>query len=95
MAIACAVASRRPLLVFDEPTSGLDHRHMLQVAAILRRLCESGKSIYVITHDLELILECCTDILCLSHGQITQQYPLDSPGLQKLKETFFSQEDAS
>ena len=95
VAIACAVASRRPLLVFDEPTSGLDHRHMLQVAAILRRLCESGKSIYVITHDLELILECCTDILCLSHGQITQQYPLDSLGLQKLKETFFSQEDAS
>ncbi len=59
VAIASAIASKRSVLFFDEPTSGLDYKHMLEVAQVLRQLQQSGKTIYVITHDLELILACC------------------------------------
>ena len=88
VAVASAIASRRSVLFFDEPTSGLDYKHMLEVAAVLRKLQQSGRSIYVITHDLELILACCTDILRLEKGEIREQYPVDARGLDAIRKFF-------
>ena len=59
VAVACAIASGREILLFDEPTSGLDYTHMLQIGEILRNLKKLGKTIIVVTHDRELIEECC------------------------------------
>jgi energy-coupling factor transport system ATP-binding protein len=59
VAVACAIASGREILLFDEPTSGLDYTHMLQIGKILRELKAMGKTVIVVTHDRELIKECC------------------------------------
>ena len=59
VAVACAIASGREILLFDEPTSGLDYTHMLQIGQILRDLKALGKTVIVVTHDRELIKECC------------------------------------
>ncbi|MCR4632243.1 MAG: ATP-binding cassette domain-containing protein, partial [Treponema sp.] len=59
VAVASAIASGRDILLFDEPTSGLDYTHMLQIGQILRNLKEQGKTVIVVTHDRELIKECC------------------------------------
>ena len=58
VAVASALASQKDLLLFDEPTSGLDRQHMLEVAENLRRLSALGKTIFLITHDPELVQEC-------------------------------------
>ena len=60
LAIACALASGRKLLLLDEPTSGLDYAHMVETAALLRQLQGMGATILVVTHDCELIRACCT-----------------------------------
>ncbi|MCR5272571.1 MAG: energy-coupling factor ABC transporter ATP-binding protein [Lachnospiraceae bacterium] len=88
LAIASALAAKKEIFVFDEPTSGLDFKHMEEVAAILRELKEKGKTIFVITHDIELIESCCTDVLQLEAGRIADQYPLDEMGEQKLFDFF-------
>ena len=88
VAIASAIASKRSILIFDEPTSGLDYRHMQEVAEVLRNLWRSGESVYVITHDLELILDCCTDVVYFENGQIREQYELDDGGVEQLKAYF-------
>lgn len=88
VAIASAIASKRSILFFDEPTSGLDFKHMKEVAAMLRELQEKGETVYVITHDLELIADCCTDIIHLKDGKIVDQYPIDKQGLSKIKDYF-------
>lgn len=88
VAIASAIASKRKVLFFDEPTSGLDYKHMREVAQVLRQLQENGITIYVITHDLELILDCCTDIIHLENGAVAEQYPVDEKGLEKIREYF-------
>ena len=88
LAIASAVAAERPVIFLDEPTSGLDHRHMLEVAGLLKALRESGKTIYVITHDPELICECCTDIIHLESGIINETYPMDAVGVEKIRRFF-------
>ncbi len=60
LAIACALASGRKLLLLDEPTSGLDYAHMMETAGLLRQLQSMGATILVVTHDSELIRACCS-----------------------------------
>jgi len=67
VAVACAIASGRDIMLFDEPTSGLDYTHMLQIGTILRELKKLGKTVIVVTHDRELIKECCDDVIKLKH----------------------------
>lgn len=86
--IASVIASKRSILFFDEPTSGLDYRHMKEVANVLRQVRDAGITVYVITHDLELILDCCTDIIHLEDGSIIDQYGMDEDGLRKIREYF-------
>lgn len=88
VAIASAVASRRQIMIFDEPTSGLDYKHMREAAQVLKKLCENGMSLYIITHDVELIAACCTDVIHLEEGQIKEQYALDEKGIAKIREFF-------
>ena len=65
VAVASAIASGRDIMIFDEPTSGLDYTHMLQIGEILRSLKTQGKTVIVVTHDRELIKECCDCEICL------------------------------
>lgn len=70
VAVASALASQKDLLIFDEPTSGLDRQHMLEVTENLRRLSALGKTIFLITHDPELVQECCEYFVFLSRGEV-------------------------
>lgn len=70
VAIGSAIASDKEFLVFDEPTSGLDYHHMLEVADNLQRLSEMGKTLFIITHDPELIAKCCNYFIFIEHGRI-------------------------
>ena len=63
LAIACALASGREILLLDEPTSGLDHGHMRETAALFERLRRMGTTLLVVTHDSELIRACCTRMI--------------------------------
>ena len=88
VAIASAIASKRSILFFDEPTSGLDYKHMKEVANVLRQVRDTGITVYVITHDLELILDCCTDIVHFENGSIIDQFQMDEAGLEKNQKLF-------
>ena len=69
VAIGSAIASDKEILVFDEPTSGLDYHHMLEVAGNLQRLSDMGKTLFIITHDPELIAKCCNYFVFIEHGK--------------------------
>jgi energy-coupling factor transport system ATP-binding protein len=60
LSLACGMFSDRDICIFDEPTSGLDGAGLLTVSRCLREMAERGKTIFIITHDNELIRECCT-----------------------------------
>lgn len=91
VAIASAIASKRQILFFDEPTSGLDYKHMKEVAAVLQQLQKEGETVYVITHDLELILDCCTDVIHFENGTIAEQFEMDDSGLDKIRKYFIKE----
>jgi len=84
-AIASGIASSKPILIFDEPTSGLDLYHMKQVASEILKLKELGKTVLIITHDYEFILQCCDYVLEIEDGQVRDSYPLDDHTIDKLR----------
>lgn len=88
--IASAMAAKREIFIFDEPTSGLDLYHMKQVASALSALADNGKTVIVVTHDIEFILMCCDEAVHLEDGDITEHYVLDSEVNRKRLLDFFN-----
>ena len=91
VAIGSAIASNKEILVFDEPTSGLDYFHMVEVSDNLNRLKDMGKSLFLITHDPELIYKCCTYLLFIQENKVLWHRPMDDEAI-KLLRAFFSHE---
>ena len=63
LAVATAMLSQKPLLVFDEPTSGLDYARMQEVARCARELADEGRVVLVVTHDREFLQCACDRVL--------------------------------
>jgi energy-coupling factor transport system ATP-binding protein len=91
VAIGSAIASNNKILILDEPTSGLDYRHMLEVGGNLQKLQQLGKSIFIITHDLELICKSCTYVLFIEKGKVSWHRPMDFEAMALLKDFFTEQ----
>ena len=72
VAIASAIAANARILLFDEPTSGLDYRHMKEVSALLKKLAKEKKTVFVATHDPELVAECCDQTIQIVDGYAKQ-----------------------
>ena len=78
VAIASALASRKKVLIFDEPTSGLDYSHMLEAASLFRAIAKSGMAVLVVTHDMDLVAECCDFAVVLEKGAVLREGPVDA-----------------
>lgn len=65
LAVATALLSEKPVLIFDEPTSGLDYARMVEVSAVIRGLAEQGRIVLVVTHDCEFMQRACDRVLRL------------------------------
>ena len=89
VAITSAILADKSILVFDEPTSGLDYCHMEQTAGLITSL-KDKKTTFIVTHDPELIVRCCTHILHLEKGSVQEFYELNQEGTDKLKQFFLS-----
>lgn len=88
VAIGSAIASDKEVLVFDEPTSGLDYHHMIEVAANLMALSKMGKTLFIITHDPELIAQCCNYFMFIENGKIKWSGGWTDDNRQRLHDFF-------
>ncbi|WP_203232390.1 ABC transporter ATP-binding protein [Treponema vincentii] len=70
LAVASAIAADKEFLIFDEPTSGLDYAHMRDVAENITRLARAGKTVFIISHDPELIAACCNYLIFMDGGKL-------------------------
>lgn len=58
LAIALCKVSKKPIVVLDEPTSGLCKKNMMKIINFIHTMQKDGKTIFIITHDYEFIIEC-------------------------------------
>lgn len=70
VAIAGILALNPDILVLDEPTAGLDPQGVKDIMSLIDGLYESGKSIIIVTHDMDILLKHCLDVIVLKGGQI-------------------------
>lgn len=88
LSIAAALVKDCPVMFLDEPTSGLDYENMKCIADILKELAEKGRTIFVITHDYELLLAACTRIIKIENMKITRDIKLTREILPELQAFF-------
>lgn len=77
VAIASVLANGPQILILDEPTTGQDLSGGREILRTCLRLNEQGKTIIVITHNMELVAEYCKSIYLLYQGEILAEGPAD------------------
>lgn len=53
VSIARALVHNPEIVLADEPTGNLDSQNGAEVMALLRQICETGKSVVLVTHNME------------------------------------------
>lgn len=75
LAVASILALEPDLLVLDEPTTGQDRGHIRKFLDKIRELNRLGKTVVLITHDMELAAEYAERVVVMKQGKIL----LDGP----------------
>ena len=88
LAVASAIAADKEFLIFDEPTSGLGYAHMRDVAENITRLARAGKTVFIISHDPELIAACCNYLIFLDGGKLVWGGGWSEAIMEKVKAFF-------
>ena len=70
VAIAGIIAIEPDILVLDEPTAGLDPRGVNDIMSLLTVLHELGKTIIIVTHDMDIVLKYCEKVFVLNKGKL-------------------------
>ena len=76
VAIAGIIAINPDILVLDEPTTGLDVKGSRDVMSLVTKMYESGKTILMVTHDMELVMKYCKTVYVLKDGKLDYQGPV-------------------
>jgi energy-coupling factor transporter ATP-binding protein EcfA2 len=72
LCIASVIAMDPDVIVLDEPTSNLDHGSTMNVYVILKDMNLRGKTIVVIEHDTDLLLEFTGKTLLMEGGRLVR-----------------------
>ena len=65
-----ALATRPRMLLLDEPAAGQDDQETERFAQLLRVLAHQGIGILLVEHDVQLVMDVCTQISVLDFGRL-------------------------
>jgi energy-coupling factor transport system ATP-binding protein len=75
VALASVLAMETEVLVLDEPTTGQDYQEGLEIMEIIKQLNLAGKTIIIVTHDMELVSKYAKRVIVLLNGKILDDGP--------------------
>jgi len=70
VALASILATEPRVLALDEPTIGQDARQKEKLAEMLMNLNEKGRTVIVVTHDIEFVIENFPRTIAMANGMI-------------------------
>ncbi len=76
-AIARALCINPRVMLFDEPTSALDPELEVEVLRVIRLLAEEGRTMILVTHDMEFARTVAHRAIFLHLGKIEEEGPVD------------------
>ena len=73
VAIARAIAADPEIIYFDEPTSALDPELTGEVLAVMRSLAGEGRTMLVVTHEMDFARHAANRVVFMEQGVIVEQ----------------------
>ena len=73
VAIAGILVLNPDILVLDEPTAGLDPEGTKVVLSLIEKLNKEGKTIILVTHDMNIVNEYADEVVVLKEGKVVYQ----------------------
>lgn len=74
--IARALAQDTAIIILDEPTTHLDLVHKVSLIKLLQKLThETGKTILYSTHDIDLAIQLCDEMIVLTQNKLVKDQP--------------------
>lgn len=70
IAIAGILAMNPDILILDEPTAGLDPQGAKEMLQLFKKVNQEGKTVILVSHDMNQVLEYCDDVVVMNHGHI-------------------------
>ncbi len=77
VALASVLVWEPDYLVLDEPTIGQDYQQKERLRNFILQLHSQGKTVVIITHDVEFVAEAGPEVVLMSKGKIIGQGPAD------------------
>lgn len=99
VAIAGILAMNPEIIILDEPTAGLDPQGAMEMMNLFKKLqVDYGKTIIIVTHDMDQVYEYCDEVILLDKGMLVaqeatafffEQHPeVEMPKILRLKKAF-------
>jgi len=70
VALASVLAWDPQILIMDEPTIGQDHEQKEKLRQFILQLQTQGKTVVIVTHDVEFVAECNPRVVLMKEGKI-------------------------
>ncbi|MDS1002594.1 energy-coupling factor transporter ATPase [Clostridium sporogenes] len=84
LSTASMMINGQSILILDEPTYGQDRVNLKELINLLYKINSQGTSILMITHDMDMVLNCCDRVIQLENGEVKYE---GSP--KNMKENIF------
>jgi len=68
--LAVALGAQPRLLLLDEPASGMTASEKLAVAALIQRIRQQGVTVFLVEHDMRLVMQISDCVLVLNYGRL-------------------------
>jgi len=68
--IARAMAVKPVIMLMDEPAAGLNNRETNELAVLIRKIRDTGVTVVLVEHDMELVMDICDRIVVLNLGKL-------------------------
>lgn len=72
LAVASTLLKDPELIVLDEPANGLDPAGIVEIRQLIRTLADSGKTIFVSSHQLGEVQQTCDVVTIISQGKMVE-----------------------